>query len=198
MADGGGFDMAACLARVRDGDEAAARALVEELWPLVIKIVRSHLPRRTGEEDLAQEIFLKIFSRMEQYHEREGKPFAHWVSRVAVTTCLDALRAEKRRPEWRLADLGEQEALWLEHMTADESDEAPAEGLAARELMTKLLQTLSPEDRLVINLLDVEQRSVAEITELTGWGASKVKVKAFRARKKLRQTAEQMNAEGKL
>jgi DNA-directed RNA polymerase specialized sigma24 family protein len=90
MADGGGFDMAACLASVRDGDEAAARGLVEELWPLVIKIVRSHLPRRTAEEDLAQEIFLKIFSRLAQYQARDGKPFAHWVSRVAVTTCLDA------------------------------------------------------------------------------------------------------------
>lgn len=190
--------MATCLARVRDGDEAAARGLVEKLWPLVIKIVRSHLPRRTGEEDLAQEIFLKIFSRLAQYQERDGKPFAHWVSRVAVTTCLDALRAEKRRPEWRFADLGEQEAMWLEHMTADESDEAPVDRLAARELMTKLMQTLSPDDRLVINLLDLEQRSVQEIGELTGWGASKVKVKAFRARKKLRKVAEQMTAEGKL
>jgi RNA polymerase sigma factor (sigma-70 family) len=198
MADGGGFDMAACLASVRDGDEAAARGLVEELWPLVIKIVRSHLPRRTAEEDLAQEIFLKIFSRLAQYQARDGKPSAHWVSRVAVTTCLDALRAEKRRPEWRFADLGEQEAMWLEHMTADESDEAPIDGLAAREVVTKLMQTLSPDDRLVINLLDLEQRSVREIGELTGWGASKVKVKAFRARKRLRKVADQMTAEGKL
>ncbi len=198
MADEVAFDMAACLARVRQGDDGASRDLVEELWPLVIKIIRSHLPRRMGEEDLAQEIFLKVFSRMDQYREREGKPFPHWVSRVAVTTCLDALRAEKRRPEWRFADLGGEEAHWLEYMTAAQSDESPTDGLAARELMTKLLQTLSPDDRLVINLLDVEQRSVQEIADLTGWGASKVKVKAFRARKKLRNAAEQMNAEGKL
>lgn len=191
-----GFDLADCLARVREQDDSAARALVEHLWPLVIKIVRSHLPRRTGEEDLAQEIYLKIFSRLDQYEAR--KPFEHWVSRVAVTTCLDALRAEKRRPEWRMADLGEEESEWLEYVTSDEKNEAPADGLGAREIMTKLLQVLPEDDRLVICLLDLEQKSVAEIGEMTGWGASKVKVKAFRARKKLKAYAEQLQSEGKL
>lgn len=191
-----GFDLGECLARVREQDDSAARALVEHLWPLVTKIVRSHLPRRTGEEDLAQDIFVKIFTRLDQYEAR--KPFEHWVSRVAVTTCLDALRAEKRRPEWRMADLGEQEAEWIEYMTTDETEAAPADGLAAREVMTKLLQMLSPDDRMVISLLDLEQKSVAEIGELTGWGASRVKVKAFRARKKLRGFAEQLAADGKL
>ena len=191
-----GFDLVECLARVREQDYPAARALVEHLWPLVIKIVRSHLPRRTGEEDLAQEVFVKIFTRLDQYEAR--KPFEHWVSRVAVTTCLDALRAEKRRPEWRMADLGEPEAEWLEYMTSDKSEEAPADGLAARELMTKLLQMLSEDDRMVISLLDLEQKSVAEIGEVTGWGVSKVKVKAFRARNKLKAFAEQLAADGKL
>jgi len=191
-----GLDLVDCLARVRERDDSAARALVEHLWPLVIKIVRSHLPRRMGEEDLAQEIFLKIFSRLDQYESR--RPFEHWVSRVAVTTCLDALRAEKRRPEWRMADLGEQEAEWLEYMTSDERSEMPTDELAAREIVLLLLQCLPVDDRLVISLLDLEQKSVAEIAEITGWGVSKVKVKAFRARKKLRAHAEQLRAEGKL
>jgi len=191
-----GFDLGECLARVREQDDSAARTLVKHLWPLVIKIVRSHLPRRTGEEDLAQDIFVKIFTRLDQYEAR--KPFEHWVSRVAVTTCLDALRAEKRRPEWRMADLGEQEAEWLEYVTGDTTDEAPVDGLAAREVLTKLLQMLSADDRMVISLLDLELKSVAEIAELTGWGTSKVKVKAFRARKKLKAFAEQLAADGKL
>ena len=191
-----GIDLVDCLARVREQDESASRALVEHLWPLVIKIVRSHLPRRLGEEDLAQEIFLKIFSRLDQYETR--RPFEHWVSRVAVTTCLDALRAEKRRPEWRMADLGEEEARWLEHMTSDDRSAPPADESGAREIVTKLLKTLPEDDRLVISLLDLEQKSVAEIGELTGWGASKVKVKAFRARRKLRAHARQLQAEGKL
>ena len=106
-------DLAQCLVRVRQGDPEASRSLVEALYPQVIRIVRSHLPVRTAEQDLAQEIFAKLFARLDQYQERGGVPFEHWVSRLAVRTCLDALRAERRRPELRWSDLteGEQEAM---------------------------------------------------------------------------------------
>src|SRR5439155_16919875 len=79
-----GLDMAACLERVRQRDEDAARALVRELYPLVMNIVRSHLPRRTDKEDLSQMVFGKIFAHFDQYSGHE--PIAHWVSRVAVNT----------------------------------------------------------------------------------------------------------------
>ncbi len=194
---GNEFELEDCLVRVREGDDLAGRELVEHLWPLVIKIVRGHLPRRAAEEDLAQEVFVKIFTRLNQYRARDGKPFEHWVSRVAVTTCLDALRAEKRRPELRWADLGEEEARWLEYMTADTVAETPGEKLGARELVTKLLGQLSPDDRLVINWMDLESKSVAEVAALSGWSESNVKVKAFRARRKLRAIAEAMRRDGK-
>src|ERR1044072_149364 len=102
------FDLAGCLARVRQRDQPAARELVGHRYPLVSRIVRAHLPRRVAEEDLAQEIFLKMFTRLEQY--QGAVPFPHWVSRIAVTTCIDHLRAQKRRPEFRWADLSENEA----------------------------------------------------------------------------------------
>ncbi len=192
MAADDGLDVAGCLERVRNGDDEAARVLVAHLYPLVLKIVRSHLPRRVAEEDLAQEIFLKIFTRLEQYRERDTTPFAHWVSRVAVTTCLDALRAEKRRPELRWADLSENEAEWVQFFMSTEPSAPPSETASVRELMQKLLQGLSPDDRLVIHLLDLEGRSVREISEMTGWGISLVKIRAFRARRKLRDYARQM------
>src|SRR2546426_4844765 len=91
------FDQTDCLRRVREGDEAACRDLVEHLYPAVIRIVRAHLPRRESEEDLAQEIFLKMFARLDQY--RGNVPLQHWLSRIAVTTCYDKLRAQQRRPE---------------------------------------------------------------------------------------------------
>src|SRR5256885_14362405 len=94
-----GLDMAACLERVRRRDEDAARALVRELYPLVMKIVRSHLPRRTDEEDLAQMVFGKIFAHIDQYSG--SVPFEHWVSRVAVNTCPHALRAVEGPPAVR-------------------------------------------------------------------------------------------------
>lgn len=179
------LDVAACLERVRQRDEEAARELVAHLYPLVIKIVRSHLPRRVAEEDLAQEIFLKMFANLDQY--RGGVPLEHWVSRVAVSTCLDSLRFHKRRPELRWADLSETEAEVLDAVIQTDDEAHPSETMAANELVGKLLDCLGPEDRLVITLLDLEEKSVAEISELIGWGASLVKVRAFRARAKLRK-----------
>lgn len=185
------FDLAACLDRVRQRDQAAARALVDHLYPLVIRIVRAHLPRRVAEEDLAQDIFLKMFTRLEQY--QGNVPFTHWVSRIAVTTCIDQLRAQKRRPEWRWADLSENEAEVLDNVLSDTRDEIPGDALAARELVNKLLGQLKPEDQMVIRLLDLEQKSIAEISQITGWGQSLIKVRAFRARRKLQKLFQELN-----
>ena len=185
MPDEQPFDVPGCLSRVRQRDQAAARELVDHLYPLVIRIVRSHLPRRVPEEDLAQEVFMKMFTRLEQY--QGAVPFPHWVSRIAVTTCIDHLRAQKRRPEFRWADLSEGEADVLDAVMTNENDVAPDESLEARELVHKLLGQLKPDDRLVIQLLDLEQKTIAEISALTGWGQSLVKVRAFRARRKLQK-----------
>jgi RNA polymerase sigma factor (sigma-70 family) len=193
MPDDQSFDLAGCLDRVRRNDQAAARELVGHLYPLVIRIVRSHLPRRVAEEDLAQEVFLKMFTRLSQY--QGAVPFPHWVSRIAVTTCIDHLRAQKRRPEFRWADLSENEAEVLEAVTADESGAAPDDALAARELVNRLLGQLKPEDQMVIRLLDLEQKTIAEISALTGWNASLVKVRAFRARRKLQKLFAELRKE---
>ncbi|HEY0945256.1 MAG TPA: RNA polymerase sigma factor [Opitutaceae bacterium] len=179
------FDLAGCLERVRARDQSAARDLVQHLYPLVIRIVRARLPRRVAEEDLAQEIFLKMFTRIDQF--QGSVPFTHWVSRIAVTTCIDHLRAQQRRPEFRWADLSENEAELLDAVLTNDSEQAPDDALAAHELVHKLLEQLKPDDRLVIQLLDLEQKSIAEICELTGWNTSLVKVRAFRARRKLQK-----------
>ena len=184
------FDSGRCLERVRQHDQDAAAALVEALYPMVIRIVRNHWSRQSDEEDLAQEIFLKLFSRLDQYEARAGIPLEHWVSRLAVRTCLDALRAKGRRPEVRIGDLPEEQQAWLDYLAADESAPPDSAAGSARELVGKLLSKMSPEDRLVITLLDLEEKSVKEISELTGWGQSLVKVRAFRARRKLRKLAQ--------
>jgi len=188
-----GFDMVACLKRVRQRDEEAARSLLHEIYPLVMKLVRSHLPRRTSEEDLAQTIFMKVFANLDQYSG--AVPLEHWVSRIAINTCLNQLRAEKIRPELRWADLSEAEADVLQSMAAATADVDAVQNLAARELVEKLLARLSPNDRLVIHLLHLEGRSVEEVKQLTGWNASLIKVRAFRARLKLKKHLKQLLSE---
>lgn len=188
MSEGESLDLPSCLALVRAGDQAAARELVDYLYPQVIRIIRRHLPRRVLEEDLAQEIFMKMFTRMDQYNG--AVPLPHWVSRIAVTTCIDHLRAQKRRPEFRWADLSEKEAEVLDAVITNENEVAPDNAVEAHELVHKLLEQLKPEDQLVIRLLDLEQKTIIEISELTGWNKPLVKVRAFRARRKLRKLFE--------
>jgi RNA polymerase sigma-70 factor (ECF subfamily) len=163
---------------------------VDHLYPLVIRIVRSHLPRRVQEEDLAQEVFMKMFSRLDQY--QGAVPFPHWVSRIAVTTCIDHLRAQKRRPEFRWADLSENEAEVLDAVMTSDKDVAANDAMAAHELVYKLLEQLKPDDQLVIRLLDLEQKTIAEIAALTGWNQSLIKVRAFRARRKLQKLFQEL------
>ncbi len=176
-------------------DESAARTLVAELYPLVMKIVRAHRPRRLDEEDLAQMVFGRIFAHLEQYSG--GVPLEHWVSRIAVNTCLNALRAEQRRPEVRHADLTEEEEAVVEKLAASRPADDPAERVAARDLAQRLLERLSPADRLLLTLLDLEGCSVDEVRQRTGWNQSLIKVRAFRARRKLRGQLHELLEGGK-
>jgi RNA polymerase sigma-70 factor, ECF subfamily len=188
------FDKA-WLQRVRENDPEASQELLAELFPLVMKIVRGHLPRRMDPEDLAQIVFIKIFQKIEQYHG--DAPFPHWVSRIAVNTCLNELRSEKARPELRWADLGEEQAEALERVL-DRSTAMPIDqDVATRDLADRLLETLPARDRLILTMLDLEERSVADVSELTGSPEAVVKVRAFRARRKLRKEMERLERTGR-
>jgi RNA polymerase sigma factor (sigma-70 family) len=191
------IDLVDCLARVRQQDEAAARALVEHLYPVMTKIVRANLPRRADVEDLIQDILLKVFSHLDQF--RGAVPFEHWVSRIAVNHCINALRAQRVRPEWRLADLSEEQAGVIEAIATDEDrDPDPGEAMGARELLELLLNRLKPRERMLIQLLEIEDKSIEEVRQQTGWSAVLIRVGVHRARKKLNKLYHQMKEEGKL
>jgi RNA polymerase sigma-70 factor (ECF subfamily) len=179
------LDVAACVKRVRQGDEDAARQLVAHLYPQVLKLVRAHLPRRSSEEDLTQIVFQKIFARLEQYSG--SVPLEHWVSRIAINACLNQLAAEKTRPELRLADLSEEQCEVIEKLTATAAELQPDQALAAREIVEKLLALLDPGDRLLLTLLHLEGRSTKEVQQITGWNGIVIRVRAFRARQKLKE-----------
>jgi len=165
-------------------DDEAARELVRRLYPLVAKIVRGHRPRRTSEEDLCQMIFIKMFQKLNQFSAKV--PLEHWVSRIAVNTCLNQIASEKVRPELRHADLSEEEQAVVQNLAASSEELAPDRQFASRQLVEHLLDLLKPAERLVIDLLYLQQRSVAEIRQLTGWSTSLIKVRAFRARRKMK------------
>jgi RNA polymerase sigma-70 factor (ECF subfamily) len=177
-------------------DDEAARALVRQLYPLVSKLVRAHRLRRTAEEDLSQMIFIKVFQNLSQF---SGKvPLEHWVSRIAVNTCLNQIESEKVRPELRYADLSEEEQAVVENLASSSEELAPDQRFASRQLVEHLLAALKPVERLAIDLLYLQGRSVEEIRKITGWSAALIKVRAFRARQKMKDQLAKISAREKL
>jgi RNA polymerase sigma-70 factor, ECF subfamily len=190
VANEASLDVPGCVARVRQGDEAAARDLLAHLHPLVLKLVRAHLPRRTAEEDMLQAVFVKVFTRLDQYSGIV--PLEHWVSRIAINTCIHQISKERVRPEIRHADLSEEEEKVVQTLAVSAEELEPSHSIASHELVTKLLDTLSPADRMVITLMHLEGCSVEEVRQKTGWSKSLIKVRAFRARRKLRKQLESL------
>jgi len=150
-----------------------------------------HLPRGAAVEDLVQESLARAFTRIGQWNP--DRPFEPWVCTIATHLCLDALRHRKRRPEWSWSDLNDAEKSACRAAHSDSVvDPSATSGGAA--LLTKLLDTLNPVDRVIITLLHLEQRDVIEISTLTGVSRVMVRVRAHRARHKLKKALEQLEA----
>jgi len=190
-----GFDLDDCLHQIKEGDQTAAHSLIEQIYPLVIKIVRRNLAKRDSEEDVAQEIFMKIFVSLNTF--KNIAPFEHWVSRIAVNACMNRLRAEKVRPELRWSDLPEAQADALEAVVRGKTLQ-PDEELSIRDFADHLLATLSPEDRLILRMLEMEGASVKELSRQTGWSCTFIRVRAFRARQKLNSKFSGLWRKGKV
>ncbi len=188
-------DASALIQAALAHDDDAARELVRRLYPLVAKMVRAHRPRRTAEEDLCQMIFVKMFQNLAQFSG--AVPLEHWVSRIAINTCLNQIASEKARPEVRQADLSEEELAVMENLSATSEELAPDKRFASRQLVEHLLDALKPAERLVIDLLYLQGRSVEETKEITGWSAALVKVRAFRARQKMKKQLETISRKEK-
>lgn len=170
---------------VQGGDEEAADEMVRRLYPVVWRSVRRHIRNHSEHEDVAQEIFMKVFMKIGQY--KGIQPLDHWVARVAVTTCYDWLRKKRARPLAPFADFNEHELALIEaaagKMAAEDAGDLRMDLLGG--LLDRLIEGLKPREQIVVRLMDLEQRSVLEISDLTGWSASKIKTTAMRARRKL-------------
>jgi RNA polymerase sigma-70 factor (ECF subfamily) len=180
------------IAAVLKGDCASFEPLVRKYSPRVFATARRYARRESEVEDIAQEVWLKAFEKLNSF--RGEAPFEHWLMRLAVRTCYDFLRGHQRNRESSFSDLSEPESDWLERfVTAPETASENAD--AAKTLIGRVLERLSPPARLVITLLEIEDRSVKEIAALTGWSVPLVKVRAFRARADMRKIIAKMAKE---
>ena len=172
------------IAAVLRGDTASFEPLVQKYSPRVFSTARRYARRESEVEDIVQEVWLKAFENLRSF--RGEAPFEHWLMRLAVRICYDFLRAHQRNREAPFSELSEPETNWLDSFVS-EPDAANENADAARQLIERVLDQLSPSARLVITLLEIEERSVKEISQLTGWSVALVKVRAFRARAEMRK-----------
>lgn len=180
------------IAAVRRGDAASFEPLVRRYSPRVFATARRYARRESEVEDIVQEVWMKAYQKLSGF--RGEAPFEHWLMRLTVRTCYDFLRAHQRNREASFSELSEAEGDWLERF-AQEAAGNPEDAEAARQLVERILEQLSPAARLVITLLELEERSVKEISKLTGWSVSLVKVRAFRARAEMRKVLRRLARE---
>lgn len=180
------------IAAVRGGDTASFEPLVVKYSPRIFGTARRYARRESEVEDIVQEVWAKAFQRLASF--RGEAPFDHWLMRLAVRTCYDFLRQHQRRKEQTFTELSEPEEDWLERF-AVAPEGASEDTEAARALVGRVLEELSPPNRLVITLLEIEDRTVKEVAALTGWSVPLVKVRAFRARAAMRKILARMARE---
>ncbi|MFN2531133.1 MAG: RNA polymerase sigma factor [Pyrinomonadaceae bacterium] len=167
--------------------------MVRRYSPRVFSVASRFFRQRTLAEDAAQEVFLKAFTQLASYEGRGS--MEGWFTRIATNTCLNMVRGAKRRPELTISDLSEDDNAWLEERVAEFSGLGlqPAErNIIAADLAERVLGVLAPEDRLALMMMDGEDATVREVAEATGWSESKVKVRAFRARRRIREAVEKL------
>jgi RNA polymerase sigma-70 factor (ECF subfamily) len=177
---------------VRAGDAERFAELVERHQARLFLLARRYLRREEDAADLVQEVLVKAFTRLDSW--RGDAPFEHWLMRLATHACLDVLRNRARKPEDLLEDLSQGEVEWLDrHASHPEASDHRAE--AARSLVRRVFEELGPAHRLVLTLLELEDRPVKEIAAMTGWSQTLVKVRAFRARAEMKRILRRIRTE---
>lgn len=174
----GGVDDFALVRAAQEGDANAFSELVRRYKSRVFGIASRFSRGLHDLEDLAQEIFLRAFRKIGAF--RSEAPFEHWLSALAVRRCYDHLRRTKHERAEEALDA-------IEYCAADEEPERRRAALEAHEVLHRALRRLPAEMRLVLTLLELEDRSVREIASLTGWSEGNVKTRAVRARARLKE-----------
>ena len=172
------------------GDNSSFEVLIVRYQPRVFGTARKYARRESDVEDIVQEVFIKAFTKLSTF--RGDSPFEHWLMRLAVRTCYDFLREHQRNREHPISEITEEESNWLERFATGDVQDDTHSAAAARAVIHRLLEHLSPQSRLIIQLLEIEEKSLKEIAQLTGWSIPMIKVRAFRARAAMRKTLEKL------
>jgi RNA polymerase sigma-70 factor, ECF subfamily len=182
----------AMVRRAQKGDEAAFREIVERYQSKVFSIIHGIVRQRNDVEDIAQQVFAKVFFSLRNFDFRSS--LITWIYKITVNECFDYLRKKKVRKLVYESDLSEDEVRRVENTEPAVDRQVPVDqNLARRDYVVKLLTRVSEEERTLLVLKEVEGRSVEELAEITGMNENTIKVKLFRARQKLVKAAQRLD-----
>ena len=182
---------AALVRRVRAHDEIAFREIVDRYQGKVFSIIYGILRNRNDAEDIAQQVFAKIYFSISTFAFRSS--LLTWIHRITVNECYDYLRKRRARKLVYESDFLAEDAQHLESFGATMDPVAPMDiQLACRNLVVKLLSTVSEQDRSLMLLKEVEGHSIEELAFITGLNENTIKVKLFRTRQKLLKAARRL------
>ncbi|MGI8495805.1 MAG: RNA polymerase sigma factor [Pyrinomonadaceae bacterium] len=175
------------------GEESAFNEIMRRFSPRVFRFSARFFRQHSLIEEAAQEVFLKIFVQISSFDGRGS--LEGWITRITVNTCINLLRSAKRQPELTISNFNDNETTWLEEKVFDASSahyQNEEDKLVAADLVNRVFETLPPEDVLVLKMIDGEGSSIKEVASATGWGESKIKVRAFRARRRMREAVQKL------
>src|ERR1700674_4597658 len=183
---------AALVRRVQARDEMAFREIVERYQAKVFSIIFGILRNHNDAEDIAQQVFAKIYFSIKNFDFRSS--LLTWIYKITVNECYDYLRKKRVRKLVYESDFSEEDAQRMEASDPATDHAMPIDKtLAQRDLVTKLLEKVSAEDRSLILLKEVEGHSVEELAAMTGLNENTIKVKLFRTRQKLLKAAQRLS-----
>ena len=177
--------------RVQNGDELAFREIVERYQSKVFSIIYGILRNHNDAEDIAQQVFTKVYFSIRSFDFRSS--LLTWIYKITVNECYDYLRKRRVRKLVYESDFSAEDATRAQSTDAAR-DQSPGvdDSLAQRDYVLKLLSKVSEEDRTLMLLKEVEGHSVEELAQMTGMNENTIKVKLFRARRKLLKAAQRL------
>jgi|GEM_PF-4844344 len=173
-------DWPALVAKVRAEEKGADRLLIDELWPRLMGIIVNLCPRRDSTEDLAQESFLRIFSKLYQWR---GGDFESWCKQLTRRVCYDALRKRRVRPEWIFSEM-EHPPDERYHGVEESSRSSLGESL---DTLNVLFNQLPPEMAWLLSEVELRGESIGAVSISMGWSSTAGRLRLMRARRRLQQ-----------
>lgn len=180
------------IQQIIGGDVNAFEKILDKYRNYVFTVVQRHVPAHYI-DDTAQDVFIRIYKALPGFDRRSS--FKHWMTSIIVRTCYDLLRKKYRSKEISFSALGENDQEAFENKLSEQAKAAYYGNhnvMATKELVTWALSRLSPENKILIELIYFEGYSVREAADLLGWSVANVKIRSFRCRKQLNTILNQL------